>query len=59
CVLGTLIDAYYRGYDIVLVQDATATTSPEGGFENVCYNAGNSYGFITDSKRVAEAALRN
>ncbi|KAL5534399.1 hypothetical protein ACEPAG_861 [Sanghuangporus baumii] len=56
CVLGTTIDAYYRGYDIVLVSDATATTSPEGGYENVCYNVGNSYGFITDSKRVAEGA---
>lgn len=39
-MLGTMIDAYYLGYDIVLVSDATATTSPEGGFENVVYNAG-------------------
>ena len=41
CVLGTLIDSYYRGYDVVLVQDATATTSPEGGYANVCWNVGN------------------
>ena len=46
CVLGTLIDSYYRGYDVVLVKDATATTSPDGGYENVCYNAGEvSYTF--------------
>ncbi|KZV63295.1 Isochorismatase hydrolase [Peniophora sp. CONT] len=56
CVLGTMIDAYYLGYDIVLVSDATATTSPEGGMENVVYNAGGSYGFVTDSERIVAAA---
>ncbi|KAF9044572.1 Isochorismatase hydrolase [Hymenopellis radicata] len=47
CVLGTFVDAYYRGYDCILLKDATATTSPEGGYANVVYNAGNSYGFVT------------
>jgi len=56
CVLGTLVDAYFRGYDCIVVKDTTATTSPEGGFENFIYNAGNSYGFVTDSKRVIAAA---
>lgn len=41
CVLGTFVDAYYRGYDCILLKDATATTSPEGGYANVVYNAGN------------------
>ncbi|VDB84943.1 unnamed protein product [Peniophora sp. CBMAI 1063] len=58
CVLGTLIDAYYLGYDVIVVSDATATTSPEGGYENVIYNAGGSYGFVTDSKRIVEAASK-
>jgi len=57
CVLGTLADAYFRGYDCILVEDATATTSPEGGLENVLYNAGNSYGFATDSERIVAACL--
>ncbi|KAF9015134.1 Isochorismatase hydrolase [Cyathus striatus] len=56
CVSGTLVDAYFRGYDCIVVQDATATTSPEGGFENVLYNAGNSYGFVTDTARLITAA---
>ncbi|KAF7310884.1 Isochorismatase hydrolase [Mycena chlorophos] len=56
CVGGTLIDAYYRGYDCVLVSDATATTSPAGGYENVVYNAGNSYGFVTSTERLAAVA---
>jgi len=55
CVLGTLGDAYFRGYDCILVQDATATTSP-GGFENVVYNAANAYGFLTDTKKIIAAA---
>ncbi|KAF8213077.1 Isochorismatase hydrolase [Mycena galopus ATCC 62051] len=53
CVAGTLVDAYFRGYDSVLVEDCSATSSPEGGFANVVYNAGNSYGFVTDSARLA------
>lgn len=40
CVLGTVIDAYYRGYDCIMVEDCVATTSPPGGLENVLYNAG-------------------
>ncbi|KAH7883555.1 Isochorismatase hydrolase [Phlebopus sp. FC_14] len=55
CVGGTLVDAYFRGYDCVLVSDITATTSPAGGLENVFYNAGNSYGFLTDTARIIGA----
>lgn len=39
-MLGTLVDAYYRGYDCITVEDCIATTSPVGGLENVLYNAG-------------------
>ncbi|KAH7925186.1 Isochorismatase hydrolase [Leucogyrophana mollusca] len=55
CVSGTMIDAYFRGYDVVLVKDITATTSPAGGLENILYNVGNSWGFLTDTTRVVEA----
>jgi nicotinamidase-related amidase len=41
CVLGTLLDAYFRGYDCIVVKDVIATTSPAGGLDNVLYNAGN------------------
>ncbi|THH34004.1 hypothetical protein EUX98_g132 [Antrodiella citrinella] len=56
CVLGTLVDCYYRGYDCVVISDAVATTSPEGGYENMIYNSGNGYGFVTDSSRIVSAA---
>ncbi|TDL28649.1 Isochorismatase hydrolase [Rickenella mellea] len=55
CVLGTVLDSYFRGYDCLLVKDAIATTSPEGGLENVLYNVGGSYGFVTNTSRIAEA----
>ena len=41
CVGGTLVDAYFRGYDCVLVSDITATTSPAGALESVFYNTTN------------------
>lgn len=56
CVLGTIVDSYFRGYDCIALRDGIATTSPQGGLENVLYNCGNSYGFITDSERVVAAA---
>ncbi|CAL1695726.1 unnamed protein product [Somion occarium] len=56
CVLGTLVDSYFRGYDCIVVRDATATTSPPGGLENVLYNAANSYGFVTDSSKIVAAS---
>ena len=40
-MLGTLVDAYFRGYDCIVLEDATATMSPEGGYSNTIYNAGN------------------
>lgn len=58
CVLGTLVDAYFRGYDCITLEDGVATTSPTGGLENVLYNATNSYGFVTDTKRVEEAIAK-
>jgi nicotinamidase-related amidase len=30
CVLGTLLDAYYRGYDCLLIEDCCATKTPGG-----------------------------
>ncbi|KAF8140287.1 Isochorismatase hydrolase [Boletus edulis] len=59
CVGGTLVDAYFRGYDCVLVSDITATTSPAGGLENVFYNAANSHGFLTDTTRIVGATANS
>ncbi|KAI1089430.1 Isochorismatase hydrolase [Rostrohypoxylon terebratum] len=56
CVLGTLADAYYRGWDCVLVENCCATTTP-GGQDVTVYNASNGYGFVVDSKSIVEGKL--
>ncbi|KAB5545487.1 isochorismatase hydrolase [Coniochaeta sp. 2T2.1] len=48
CVWGTFIDAYFKGYDVVYVDDIAATTSPVYASQMVRYNA-NSDGFIGNS----------
>ncbi|KZT09501.1 Isochorismatase hydrolase [Laetiporus sulphureus 93-53] len=55
CVLGTLVDAYARGYDCITIKDCVATTSPPGGLENVLFNATRNYGFVTDTRRIIDA----
>ncbi|KZV95638.1 Isochorismatase hydrolase [Exidia glandulosa HHB12029] len=55
CVQGTLVDASFKGYNIIVLRDGIATSSPEGGLENVIYNAGSS-GFITDSAKIVTTA---
>ncbi|KAG6890428.1 hypothetical protein C0995_008782 [Termitomyces sp. Mi166 len=57
CVLGTIVDAYYRGYDCIVVRDTTATTSPQGGLSNLLHNATNVYGFVTDTKALLAAKV--
>ncbi|KAJ7446018.1 Isochorismatase hydrolase [Mycena galericulata] len=39
CVWGTLLDSYYKGYDVILVDDISATTSPSAATGMVNYNA--------------------
>ncbi|KAI0106882.1 Isochorismatase hydrolase [Daldinia grandis] len=56
CVLGTLADAYYRGYDCILVEDCCATGTP-GGQEVTIHNTSGIYGFVVDSNSVIEGTL--
>jgi len=54
CVLGTVIDAYYKGYNCILVEDCIATTSPEGGKSNIVYNSSRAYGFVCDHVQIMQ-----
>ncbi|KAH6134517.1 hypothetical protein HBI64_060200 [Parastagonospora nodorum] len=54
CVWGTFLDAYYKGYDVVYVDDIAATISPQSATEMVRYNA-DIDGFITNSTLVVPA----
>ncbi|KAJ7205505.1 Isochorismatase hydrolase [Mycena pura] len=39
CVWGTLLDSFYKGYDVILVDDISATTSPSAATGMVDFNA--------------------
>jgi ureidoacrylate peracid hydrolase len=49
CVLATLSDAACIGYDVVLLEDCAATTSPAFCHEATIYNVAQCYGFVSTS----------
>ncbi|HYW18214.1 MAG TPA: cysteine hydrolase [Nodularia sp. (in: cyanobacteria)] len=52
CVMSTLCDANFLGYDCILVKDCTATTSPEYCWLATLYNVKQCFGFVTDSDAI-------
>ncbi|CAH0018090.1 unnamed protein product [Clonostachys rhizophaga] len=54
CVLGTLLDAYYRGYDCILIEDSCATNTP-GGQDVSILDIWRNYGFVTTSSALQQA----
>ena len=55
CVMATLQDANFLGYDCLLVKDCTATTSPEFCWQATLYNINQCFGFVTDSQAIFES----
>jgi nicotinamidase-related amidase len=55
CVLCTLQDANFLGYDCLLLQDCTATTSPAFCMEATLYNVRQCFGFVAQSAALREA----
>ncbi len=55
CVYSTLIDAACLGYDVILVDDASATTSPDYCHKATVYNTRQCFGFTTDAEVVINA----
>lgn len=49
CVLHTLADANFLGYDTLLLEDCTATTSPDFCWQATLYNARQIFGFTAIS----------
>ncbi|KAI6863155.1 Pre-mRNA-splicing factor [Hortaea werneckii] len=54
CVWSTLIDAYFKGFDVVHVEDIAGTTSPWYAEQMVRYN-GDSDGFLANSSYIIDA----
>ncbi|KAJ3560466.1 hypothetical protein NPX13_g9290 [Xylaria arbuscula] len=56
CVLGTIVDAYNRGYTCVMLEDCCATKTPGGQDVTTC-NVAKCYGFVTDSKSFCKGTV--
>jgi nicotinamidase-related amidase len=52
CVLCTLQDANFHGYDCLLLQDCTATTSPDYCMAATVYNTRQCFGFVAGSAAI-------
>lgn len=52
CVLATLQDANFLGYDCILLEDCTATTSPDYCREATLYNVRQCFGFVASSDAI-------
>lgn len=55
CVLATLSDAACLGYDVILLEDCAATTSPGFCVEATLYNVRQCYGFVARGRDLAAA----
>jgi nicotinamidase-related amidase len=53
CVLCTLQDANFRGYDCLLLEDCAATTSPDYCVAATLYNVRQCFGFVVKSETIA------
>ncbi|KAI1145935.1 hypothetical protein F4825DRAFT_456975 [Nemania diffusa] len=56
CVMGTLQDAYSKGFDTIMLGDGCATNSPEYAQLSCEFNCMRSWGFLSSCKDLAEAA---
>jgi len=55
CVLATLMDAANLGYDVVMVEGASATTSPTFCLDATVYNVRQCFGFTTSPSALLDA----
>jgi nicotinamidase-related amidase len=54
CVLHSLTDAHFLGYNCVLVEDCCGTTSPDFCREATIWNVKFCFGFVTDTDRIVK-----
>jgi len=55
CVMATLQDASFLGYDCILLSDCVATTSPAYCVQATLYNVKQCFGFVTTGAAVLQA----
>ena len=55
CVFATLMDGCFQGYDAILVDDASTTTSPEYVRDAIIYLIRTNFGFTTKTSGIVRA----
>lgn len=55
CVATTMEEASFRDYNVVMIEDATATSNPDFCKEAVLLNTRQCWGFVTDTERLQNA----
>jgi ureidoacrylate peracid hydrolase len=55
CVLGTLMDANFKGYDTIMIEDGVATTSPDFCLEATLHNVRFCFGFTITADAFTDA----
>jgi nicotinamidase-related amidase len=59
CVLATLMDANFLGYDCILLEDASATTSPAFCWDATLYNVRQCFGFTAFGTDIAKSVTES
>ena len=58
CVGGSLQDAFSKGWDCILLKDASGTTSPEFATECIEFNCARTWGFVSDCQALEEGVTK-
>ena len=58
CVLHSLTDAHFLGYNCILVDDCCGTTSPDFCIEATLWNVKKCFGFVTGSEAILGAVKK-
>lgn len=59
CVMATLQDANFLGYDCILLEDCCATTSPPYCTQATLYNVNQCFGFVSQSEALIQSFQRS
>lgn len=58
CVLAGLLDAWHAGFDVILLEDACGTTSPDYASQAVSFNCARIWGFVSHSTDLEKGVYR-
>jgi nicotinamidase-related amidase len=54
CVAGTMVDAFSKGYDCILLKDGCGTTSPDFARSCIEFNTERTWGFVSECRWLSQ-----